>query len=499
MRLRWGFFVFFSGLIYTSCLASTACGQNDDPFSIRVQSNLVLIHVEVFDQKKMDAATEVYKQCRIADWQRFDSLPFSVPFSASDCYHDIVIHDLHAKDFHVFQDGVEQRIDSVRLELEPRFSARDLLGFHGEWSQTPQAKWSTIDMGTSWEPIPLDYFYQIGYVPAHPESSKCSKVTVTVDHPHAAVYANDHYCYLDNPATDPLHGTKFGKQMERDLVSRKRARIPLSIQTGFFYTSTEVARVNIVLGFPWSQLSHSFSRLDLQASIGVLGVAYKEDGTIAARFSDFACCTSGTRWMSNPQSASGNLPSNYETQIDLRTGAKYQLRIVLSDGANFGRVVVPIVIDGNDGKQFAISSLFVCDRYRDARVAAEEAAGVNLAPQYVPLVSQGQQFTPASQTRFKSSAHVMAYFQVYQPVSGEQPRTDVKAYVRIVDARTGQKRVEFHPSDAKSGERPGARVLAFAGDLSIVQLPKGEYRVEAEATDSAGRSSAMRSATFTIE
>ena len=203
--------------------------------------------------------------------------------------------------------------------------------------------------------------------------------------------------------------------------------------------------------------------------------------------------------MANPLDEDGNLPSHYETQIDLPAGAEYELRIVLSDGESFGRVVIPLVIDGNDGKQLTISSVVLCDRYRDATVAAEEAAAVNLAPQYVPLVSHGLQFTPASQTRFKSSKHVMAYFEVYQPVSGEQPSTDVKAHVRIVDARTGEKKFEFYPADAKSYERPGSRVLAFAGDLSIARLPKGEYRVEAQATDSAGRSSAVRSATFSVE
>ena len=132
-------------------------------------------------------------------------------------------------------------------------------------------------------------------------------------------------------------------------------------------------------------------------------------------------------------------------------------------------------------------------------MAAEEAAAANLAPRYVPLVSNGQQFTLAARTRFKSSEHVMAYFEVSQPLSGEQPRTDVKAHVRIVDARTGEKKFEFYPIDARSYERQGSTILAFAGDLSIAQLPTGEYRVEAQATDSAGRSSAVRNATFTVE
>ena len=75
----------------------------------------------------------------------------------------------------------------------------------------------------------------------------------------------------------------------------------------------------------------------------------------------------------------------------------------------------------------------------------------------------------------------------------------MKAHVRIVDAHTGEQKFEFYPVDAKSYERSGSKVLAFAGDLPIAQLAKGQYRVEAQATDSAGRSTVVRSASFTIE
>jgi hypothetical protein len=40
----------------------------------------------------------------------------------------------------------------------------------------------------------------------------------------------------------------------------------------------------------------------------------------------------------------------------------------------------------------------------------------------------------------------------------------------------------FHPADATSYERPGATVLSFVGELSIAQLPKGDYRADAQAS-----------------
>ena len=42
--------------------------------------------------------------------------------------------------------------------------------------------------------------------------------------------------------------------------------------------------------------------------------------------------------------------------------------------------------------------------------------------------------------------------------------------------------------DGASYERPGSTVHSFAGDLPIAQLPKGDYRVEVQATDSADHS-----------
>ena len=53
--------------------------------------------------------------------------------------------------------------------------------------------------------------------------------------------------------------------------------------------------------------------------------------------------------------------------------------------------------------------------------------------------------------------------------------------------------------DGASYEQPGSTVLSFAGDLPIAQLPKGDYRVELQATDSADHSTLMRTPTFTIE
>lgn len=481
-----------------------ALAQSEDPFSIRVESDLVLIHTEVLDEYRT-GPSRAYNDCRKANMNTLYSLPFSEPFTPKDCGYAFWIHGLGVGDFHVFEDGVEQKIESVRLEPEANITARDNHAIHREWSRTPRGKWSGLD-AKGWSPAAPSYFYRLAYVPTKPEEGKCRKIKVKADRPRVYVYATDQYCYTPHPMTDPLDGTKFGKQLETELDSDQRAKIPLSLQASFFYTDAQMALVDVVLGFPWN-LQHQWKGAgfvtELQASIGVLGAAYKKEGTVASRFSDLACCDSAHAWIGNllgdVLSQSANLPSRYETQIDLPTGAEYELRVILSDGDNFGRAIIPLKIDSKDGGQLAISSVVLSNRFRDAKVAAQEAAAVNLAPGYVPLVSKGLQFTPATRTSFKPSEHVMAYFEVYEPLLSQQPKTEVRAQVRIVDAQTGTTKFQFYPLDATSYERPDSSVVAFAGDLPIAQLPKGDYRVEAQATDSAGRSTAWRSASFTIE
>ena len=118
------------------------------------------------------------------------------------------------------------------------------------------------------------------------------------------------------------------------------------------------------------------------------------------------------------------------------------------------------MVDGYDNKQSAISSDVLCDRYRDANIAKEEAAAVSLAPRYTPLVSRGLQFTPTAQTHFKSSDHPIAYFEVYEPLPGGQPKPEAKTHVRIVNARTGETRFHFYPADSANHARPGGRQRA---------------------------------------
>jgi hypothetical protein len=192
------------------------------------------------------------------------------------------------------------------------------------------------------------------------------------------------------------------------------------------------------------------------------------------------------------------LPTRYETQLDLPPG-NYTLVVVLSDEEKFGRAEAPLTMEPHDGKELVLSSVALCKRLRDAGVAAKEAAQANFAPQYVPLVSKGIEFTPAGDPSFAKGEPLFAYFEVYRPSPAQDPAPAVSVHMRLVDAASAKAIGNFAPVDAAPYERPGSSVLAMARKVPIDQLPKGAYRLEVQVTDSAGKSPPWRKADFEVE
>jgi hypothetical protein len=113
--------------------------KTDDPFSIRVESNLVLVHTEVYNGHSAIALTDNVGLRMRAHLQPTVFRARLLLRHSGPC--------LGVSDFHLSADGVEQKIESVQYEREPLMAIRDDRGFHGEWSHSPRGKWSSIDSG----------------------------------------------------------------------------------------------------------------------------------------------------------------------------------------------------------------------------------------------------------------------------------------------------------------------------------------------------------------
>ena len=530
--------------------------QTESSLAIRVESNQVLVPTFVFDKQRLDGmGTPAEERCIKENMKALQEEGISVRQLPANCWGGSP-RDLALKDFRLFEDGAEQTVQSVTPQREHWWQLYDNRGLHREYSSTPRGVWSTADLGSSlWAP-PTDVgSYVITYAPPQSAEGSCHRIKISVDRRNVVVYNRSEYCNVHHSVSDPLEGTKFGQQMETDLAASTKPKITILATSGIFFTDSGAMRAHLVLEFPWNSLHREWiSGYDhVFASIGVLGMEYGKDGTLVARFSDQACCPRDTPFGDFSYREAGDeiylIPARYETQIDLPPG-DYDLRVILSDGKKFGRLDIPLSIERTDKELLNLSSVALCKRYH--RIDPPSYTEGILPSKFVPLVSKGVEFTPAADTAFTKRDPLFAYFEIYAPsqvgagagatnapshasaaaagatsASKSPPEPQLRAArnaVGVASAPTSQ--IEHKPSGAgntavhfqlkitnpKTGEvqidsglRPateflqeGKPVIHIVQEVATHDLPKGNYRLEVQATDSSGHRTPWHAATFTI-
>jgi len=489
--------LWWAGVI-AGALCPTACAQAGSADPIRIESNEVLVPAEVYDKAHLAQLEELSSQI---GFRYAIAKDFHV-------YEDVVVRDLVGSNFHVLEDGQEQKIQRVTIEWEPPPVVRDNRGQHGEWIGTGGGRWidqdypPNVNLSIITADLPALPRYLIAYIPPRSPDGSCHQVSVTVTRRNSIVLARDEYCNTKHSASDPLNGTKFGDQMEADLASAKDGKIALSLAAVALYSDSGAPLVHIALEFPAKSLKFTTKNGLIFETVGVLGIFYKKDGTVAARFSDSGCCVGDGNSIKFPTMdfSPGFLvpptPTRYQTRTYLTPG-DYDLRVVLSDGTKFGRAELPLTVGSYDGKQLAVSEIALARRYREAPSGSRLATG--LPGKYVPLVSKGVELEAAVDMRFKKGEPFYFYFQVYEPQIAGSPAADVDAHLRILDAKTGEVKKDLQPFSAAPYTSIGNPVIPIGGGIDVSNLPDGSYRLEVQATDATGKSTDWRAKNFTIE
>lgn len=479
-----------------------AVAQTDSALAIRVESNQVLVPALVFDKQLWDLS--IYSpagyRCLTDSASVLQEQGISVRQAPAKCW-GAVIEDLTAKDLRLFEDGVEQTIQNVARERRHWWQLFDNYGNHSEYSGTPIGKWSTADSPFDWHWSPVaEESYVIAYIPPHSAKGSCHQIKVSVNRGNVVVYNRSEYCNVQHSVTDPLEGTKFGQQMEGDLASPTKPKIEIMAQSGVFFGDSGAMRVHLVVEFPQKSLYREWLNGNLVANIGVLGIAYRKDGTLATRFSDQACCPreiplEHVGELQDSGDDRYDMPTRYESQVDLSPG-DYDLRVVLSDEKKFGRADIPLSVESADKKQLDLSSVALCKRFH--KVDPPSYTEGLLPSKFVPLVSKGVEFTPTADNVFKRRDPLFAYFEVYQPLPTSGAAATVHFQLRITNVQTGEVKIDSGPRPASEFVQAGKAIIPIVQEVAIHTLPKGNYRLEVQASDSAGHRTPWHAATFTI-
>jgi len=333
-------------------------------------------------------------------------------------------------------------------------------------------------------------YYVLSYTPSQSPEGSCHTLRVKVDRGGTIVRARSGYC--NERPKDLLAGNPIEKTMETRVTSEIAGNVTGTMQAPFFYTSPNTARVNLAIGIPSNAMKFEKVKGKQHSSVNVLGIAYKPDGTIAARFSDTVDLDfDGKKEVEEFQKQ----PFHYENQFDVASG-QYNLKVVFSSGnESFGKLQLPLVIDPYDGKQFSMSGIALSNAVQ--RVS-DLSTGLDseLLADRTPLVVQGIQVVPSDSNRFKKTDNAAVYVEIYAPLlTGPNP-PQVGVELFVVDRKTGEKKVDVA---SRATTQPGSAVVPIGLKLPVASLASGSYRVELRAVDSVNNAAKPRSVDFEVE
>ncbi len=337
-----------------------------------------------------------------------------------------------------------------------------------------------------------DEYYLLGYSPPEGLDGSCHTLRVKLDRGGMSVRSRTGYC--NAKPQDML----FGKPVEKDLEARATGAetpgIGGSLEAPFVYTSPNEARVNVAMEIPSSSVNFSKEKGKYHADINVLGIAYRPDGSVGARFSDEVTYDlekdEWKRFMEKPL--------GYGNQFQIASG-QYRLTVVLSAGGqNFGKYEVPLAIDPYDGKSFTLSAIALSDNVQPAS-GLGGALEADLLSDRAPLLIKDLEVVPSGSNHFKRTETVALYAQIYDPRLADPNPPALRVSFRIVDVKTGEAVLAGHNIDPSAYINKGSPVLPIGLMLPFDKLQPGSYRLDLQASDAAGAHTTIRAVQFDAE
>jgi VWFA-related protein len=338
-------------------------------------------------------------------------------------------------------------------------------------------------------------FYIIGYVPVESAEGSCHSLNVKVDHGYK-IRSRSGYCNVKS--ADILAGKPAETQLETRLDSSQPGDlVSPAPQVTFFYSGPDTARVDLSMDIPTSKIKFEKVKGKLKSEINVLGLAYKPDGTIGARFSDTVKLEVEDK---KEIEKFAEKPLHYENQFDAASG-EYRFKIAYSanGGADFGKMELPLKIEPFNGKDFQVSSVLLSSNLH--RLGVEDlGVQADLVDGRTPFIVQAGpntfQMNPSPMTVYKKSDTVSCYLEVYEPA----PDTDklqigVQMVIRDKD---GVEKLNSGMVEVTNYLRKGNPTAPVALKVPLDQLAPGSYRIELLAVDTLGKK-ATRATTLTVE
>jgi VWFA-related protein len=340
----------------------------------------------------------------------------------------------------------------------------------------------------------LDEYYILGYISlnrAHDGSSHRIKVRVE----RKGTEVRSRSGYYDTKSQDMLKDKPEGKVLEEQAASSRPSDFAVSLSAPHFYTAADVARVNLTLAVPASVLGFEKVKGKFHYEINILGIAYDDHNSVAARFSDAVKLDLEKK--EQKEFSKGSY--TYRNNFSIAPG-NYTLKLVLAGGGQkFGKYEKPLSIAPYSGNEFRVSSLALSSQMQPV---SNLTAGLDeaLLEERTPLVTRGMEIIPSSNNQFDRADKVGLYVEVYEPLMAQPNPPRVGVIFNLIDAKTNQQVFTSNTVLVNEFAEQGNPVIPVGLLLPVekLKLPAGDYRVELMARDDRGNVSSQQTAVFAL-
>jgi VWFA-related protein len=340
----------------------------------------------------------------------------------------------------------------------------------------------------------MNEYYNLGYTPpGQMHDGSYHKIQVKTERP--GVILRYRTGYFDIKGPDLLQGKPEGKTLEDRAASPVAGDVPVSLCAPYFYVEPGVARVNLALSIPASAIDFGKQKGAFHSDINVLGIAYRANGSIAARFSDTVKLDYQKK-NEIKDFAKGSF--GYQNTFNIAPGS-YTLKVALSAGGEkFGKYVAPLVVDPFPGDTLSLGGPAFGESFVPvSQLTANMDAA--LMEERTPLVVKNMELVPSTSYRFAKTSQPVVYVEIYDPVlKGDRPPY-VGVLYNIIDRKTNQQVFSSNTMLVNDFLVPGNPLVPVGFKLPIDQLQVGDYRFEIKGRDQMGNVSPVRTADFSVQ
>jgi VWFA-related protein len=336
----------------------------------------------------------------------------------------------------------------------------------------------------------LDEYYTIGYAPSDlSHDGSYHNIKVRIDTKGLQVRARNGY--YDTKGIDALAGKTEARALEAQLASSQAGNTRMTAEASYFYTAADEALVNVALALPAEAFNFDKEKKSFKCGVTILGVAYRADGSVAARFSDSRPLEFDKQQYKD-FSATG---FTYRSGFDIAPG-QYTLKIAVGTGGNgVAKQDIPLTVQAYNGKQFSISGLVLSNQFQPVSQSAVTLDEALLEDQKT-FVAQNTEIQPSASNSFKSGQPLALYVEVYEPeLASGTP--SVQLQYEVVNRKTNLP-VASNSLSLEKFVKAGSPVIPVGIPIRTDGFQSGDYELEVIASDSTGGRSPVQHAVFSL-